>query len=471
MSGNVDSNFGVDSSTGELKLSSSLDFETAINNPYVLVILGADNDGSSPLTATTTVSITINDKNDNTPACTPAVQAVEFAEDTAGSTTIATITCTDADSALNSGLTYEIVSVNGAVSTLFEIDGMGVLTTAAMTRFDIETISSYTVLIRTKDSGAPSLSFTSTVTVVITDVNEVPPAFQNTPYSTNVEETTAVGSSVYVVTAVDNDHSNTVTYTVNPSNTYFEIDPTTGIVYTIAAIDYDTINPKNISLRLVATDNGSPSQSVTETLVLTITDSNDEIPVFSPGFYSVSVAENETVGTTIVSVTATDVDDASLTYSIASGNTGNVFRVDAALGAIIIDDVSNFDFDSATKHYILIVRAVDAAANTASTTVVIEVTNINDNAPALAISSSTQNIAENTAVSTTIIDIDATDADHGDDGVITFHIASVTNNGTGKFSIDPTTGIVTVSGDIDRETVTSYVLNIEATDGGTGMMI
>ena len=86
-------------------------------------------------------------------------------------------------------------------------------------------------------------------------------------------------------------------------------------------------------LNIIATDSGTVDavRSTTHVLMVTITDDNDNAPVFSPTYYFVSISENTAVGTTVTSVTATDADTSTagtVTYGIASGNSGNVFRVD-----------------------------------------------------------------------------------------------------------------------------------------------
>ena len=99
-----------------------------------------------------------------------------------------------------------------------------------------------------------------------------------------------------------------------------------------------------------------------------------------------------------------------------------------------------------------------------SATVRIATAPVNEATPQFSPSSSTQTLAEDSALGTAVIDLDATDADDGADGVITYSIVS---GGNGKFAIDPTTGIVTVSGVLDRESAQSYTLTVNAVDGGT----
>ena len=84
-------------------------------------------------------------------------------------------------------------------------------------------------------------------------------------------------------------------------------------------------------LKVVATDSGTVDavRSATHTLTVTVTDDNDNAPVFSPCCF-VAVSESTTVGATVATVTA-DVDSAAaglLSYGIVAGNNGNVLRVE-----------------------------------------------------------------------------------------------------------------------------------------------
>lgn len=466
--GNVNNVFAIDSSSGEIKIIAALDFDLLASNIYVLDVEGRDNDGTSPLTGSSTVSLTITDANDNTPSCTPVLQSVQLPESTLGSTSIATLTCSDEDSGANAALTYSVISVNGDTSsTLFEIDASGVVTTAALTTLDYETTNTYVILLRIEDGGATSLSFTATVNLDITDVNEAAPAFQSTPYSTNVPETTSVGAAVYTVTATDSDGTNTVTYALNPSNTYFQIDPNSGQIYTIAEIDYDTLGSPTITLTVEATDDGSPvMQSSSEIVTITVTDANDGTPIFSPGVYSGSVLETSLVDTTVTTVSVTDIDDSSFSLSFASGNSDNIFRIENN-GEVIVDDITNLDYDTGSRNYVLVAQAVDSGGNTGTASIAIEITNINEHSPTLTAVSNVVNIAENSATGITVDDVNATDSDYGADGEITYSISSISNSGDGLFTINPTNGVVSISGSLDRETQSEYEITVLATDAGT----
>jgi protocadherin Fat 4 len=64
-----------------------------------------------------------------------------------------------------------------------------------------------------------------------------------------------------------------------------------------------------------AQDSGRPSLSSTLTVYFNVVDLNDNAPLFDPMSYSNEVFENVTVGTSVVTVSATDLDSGSLSSS------------------------------------------------------------------------------------------------------------------------------------------------------------
>ena len=87
-----------------------------------------------------------------------------------------------------------------------------------------------------------------------------------------------------------------------------------------------------VNFKVIATDNGIPSQSSTATVTVTVTDVNDESPIFNPHQNSYSVSESATNGTKMAVIDATDNDVGefgSLRYTIQVTNDD---------GCLVIDD-------------------------------------------------------------------------------------------------------------------------------------
>lgn len=102
-------------------------------------------------------------------------------------------------------------------------------------------------------------------------------------------------------------------------------------------------------------------------------------PVFAASSYSFSIAENATVNQSVGVVSATDSDAGrAVTYSITSGNGGNVFVIDPASGQITLN--AGLDYETRSSYQLLVQAAEPSAAfNSTTVLVTIHVTNILEN--------------------------------------------------------------------------------------------
>ena len=467
--GNTNNVFAINPRTGVITLVKSLDYESVTD--YSLTITAKDSVGSvDALSADFVVHINLNDVNDIAPQCSPALVSETHDEDLAVDSAVAQLQCTDNDAstAFNT-LSYNIISINGDTSPTatdkFSVSTSGIVT--LQSKLNYEETKYVSILTKVADGGFPVLLTTATVELTINDVNEHDPAFEMPSYSANVKETTQTGTPILSVKANDGDAEDIVSYYFEPQVGQFEIDSRTGDIYLISKIDYDTMaDDKTIQFTVIAKDNGDnqgPRSSSVE-VTITVVNENDGSPVFIPGFYSAVISENQENEDIVTIVTASDIDDVDLDYFIISGNDDNVFRIDKidSNGVIIISDNSLLDYETRNS-YSLVVHAVDAGGLTGTTTVAIDVTGYNEFVPQLNSLSSTQLIPENSEIGHSVIDLDATDDDQGPDGDISY---TITSGGTRKFAIDPTSGLVTVAGALDREGANAYTVEITVADKG-----
>ena len=173
-----------------------------------------------------------------------------------------------------------------------------------------------------------------------------------------------------------------------------------------------------------------------------------------------SIAEDVVNGTTVGTVTTSDADGDSLTYSITAGNDNGIFAIDSDTGNITIADGSQLDFET-TSQYELTVEARDSlTGKTASVTV-----NITDANDAPEINNQTFSIGEDVTNGTTVGTVAASDAD-GDS--LTYSITAGNDNAI--FAIDSATAKITIAdgSQLDFETTSSYNLTVEARDSITG---
>lgn len=281
----------------------------------------------------------------------------------------------------------------------------------------------------------------------------------------SIAENAAVGFEVTKLHAFDQDAgvNGQVTYRLEggDENLPFQVDKNTGFIRTIAPLDRE--RSASFDLKAVAVDGGSPPLSTSIRILITVLDENDNAPEFEKNAYNVSLPENATRGTQVVSVRAIDVDeDSKLKFSIAAGDESSVFGLldQGDQGALI---TLNAPLDHrAQSVYGLTVTARDSGGKVGSTNVYIYVEDINS-PPYFGVHPFTVNVAENEAVGFTVAALKANDDDLGDNAHLDYELSG----GGRKFVIDPQTGVVTVADVLDRETIASYSLTITARDRGS----
>ncbi|CAH1802938.1 unnamed protein product, partial [Owenia fusiformis] len=354
--------FVIDSDTGEVTLMGKLDRETT--SSYLLIIKAEDGNGVSTLTGTATLHITINDENDNSPKCNPDTYIRYPAEDDSIGTALATLLCTDFDAGANAELTFSIIL--GNTGSDFNINPTtGIISLANTLEYDSISTQEYHLLVNVIDGGVPPLTGTASIAVYVSSVNEFNPIF-TVPiggYVASIAEDIAVGDSVVSVTATDQDlgDAGNIKYSILAGNSdgKFRVDSSSGQIHISAKLDRENTDTYTLTLRATDSLPANSDERYTETTVIvTVTDVNDNIPVFSSASYTVSVLEGATVGTVIKQVAASDDDiglNAQVSFSIISGNTNGDF-------SIVGDDIfiANQLDHVTTGQYNLQVTATDA---------------------------------------------------------------------------------------------------------------
>ena len=428
--------FALDSATGVITVNgeNTLDYETTPS--YSLTV--AVSDGS--LTATATVTINVTNVNE-APTIT-GTTTFTIAEDATHSATVGTLTGVDAD---KDTLTYSITAGNAGV---FALDSTtGVITVNGENKLDYETTPSYSLTVAVSDG---SLTATATVAITVTDVNEAPTITETTTFT--IAEDATHSATVGTLTGVDAD-KDTLTYSITAGNAgVFALDSTTGVITVNGEnkLDYETTPSYSLT---VAVSDGS--LTATATVGITVTDIN-EAPTIT-GTTTFTIAEDATHSATVGIITGVDADKDTLTYSITVGNSGDAFALDSATGVITVNGENTLDYET-TPSYSLTVAVSDGSL-TATTTVTINVTNVNE-APTIT-GTTTFTIAEDTTHSATVGTLTGDDADKD---TLTY---SITAGNAGVFALDSTTGVITVNGEnkLDYETTPSYSLTVAVSDG------
>jgi len=199
----------------------------------------------------------------------------------------------------------------------------------------------------------------------------------------SVAENTAAGTAIGAVTATDPDAGQTLTYSLS-GNGPFGINSSTGEILVAGTLDYET-PPTSFTFTVTAWDNGSPPLSASTDVTINVTNVNEK-PVFNGTPYSFDVPEDAADGTVVGSVSASDPEGDSVTYSGGA----SPFSVDAA-GNIVLS--GSLDYETQTT-YVLTVTAADSGSPSLSETasVTIHVTDVNE---APTVSSAPGNVTAN----------------------------------------------------------------------------
>ncbi|NXO25980.1 PCDB8 protein, partial [Cisticola juncidis] len=242
-----------------------------------------------------------------------------------------------------------------------------------------------------------------------------------------IPETSDSGSSFPLEEAQDLDiGSNTVqAYSISPKNEYFSISygtRITGKKYLEMVLEkpLDREEQAEMSFSLIAEDGGSPPRSGTTEVKIVILDVNDNAPIFTQEEYIGRVLENMPESSVVLTVMATDPDagvngDISYQLSQAGGQSDSTFVIDPTTGEIKLTEP--LDFEEAQSH-MMTVRATDGGGLSAICKVLVEVVDVNDNAPELVVSSFSSPLPENTAPGTVVALFSVRDRDSGANGKI-----------------------------------------------------
>ncbi len=464
-SGNTGSAFQINSATGVITVKTLAAINFEVNPVFNLVVAVSDGVGA-PVNSNVTINLT---NVQEAPVVTPAT--VMLAENSPVGTSVHTVVASDDD--VGQSLTYAITG--GNVNNTFTINSTtGEITVADSTRLDYENQPPFLLQVTVTDNGTPALSGVATIVVKLTDVNDAPHVYNA---AVAINENPALGATLldYTIVASDRDRpAQTLTYAIIAGNTgaAFAINSSTGLITVAnpAAVDFET-NP-SFNLTIQVSDNGAPPLTSTAQLVVTVNNVNDA-PVIANK--TVTLPENSPVGTVVVAAGATDQDAGqTLTYAITAGNqtagggVQNVFAINPTTGVITVANPAGLDWENQPP-FNLTVSVTDSGnpALTSTAVMTVVLTNVND-APSVYDGFITR--PENMPVGTLVLDykIVAKDQDAGQ----TLTYAITAGNTGNAFSIDPSTGLITVNNAaaIDFETNPVFNLTMLVTDNGTPVL-
>ncbi|XP_067313940.1 protocadherin alpha-3-like [Pseudorasbora parva] len=310
----------------------------------------------------------------------------------------------------------------------------------------------------------------------VVDINDNAPAFRTSVIHLNITESAIPGERFPLQRAFDSDVGvNSVkSYKLSP-NEHFSLDVQGGGDQSVSAElvlqkALDREKQPVIQLTLTAVDGGKPPRSGTTEVIVNVVDVNDNIPVFSKSLYKAKTIENAARGTHVITVRAVDLDEGvngEIIYAIVNHDNDknvNAFSINPETGEIIVQKDVDYEQSNAIE---LRVQAKDKSNNprAAHCKVLVEIIDVNDNIPAISVTSLVSTVKEDAAIGTMVGMITVTDNDAGKNGQVTLKI-----KGSAPFKVQNSYKnyyTLVVDGPLDRERASEYNVTITATDEGT----
>lgn len=306
----------------------------------------------------------------------------------------------------------------------------------------------------------------SNITIILDDINDNEPVFTQADYRKSVYEDARLNTVLLQVKADDADvgRNRKISYSLlNTAGNTFSIDSESGIISLEKSLNREV--QESYSLTVQARDRGDPSKSSTCSVVIQVLNINDLPPEFEETSYKANVSEDSLKGTQVTTMHAIsrEAGDEDITYTILQGPDSDMFQIDKVTGAVTLQ--GSLDYES-KKSYLLTIQASDVGPPvlSATTSLKIIVTDANDHVPEFGQAFYRPKVDENSYIDKFVLQVFATDLDHGSNSDIRYSI--VKGNEAGKFKIDPISGVISVAASCDYELKSEYTLTVRAQDEG-----
>ncbi|NXX56826.1 PCDGK protein, partial [Scopus umbretta] len=309
--------------------------------------------------------------------------------------------------------------------------------------------------------------------VEIQDINDNDPVFPSSLARLEISESVAAGARFPLESAQDPDVgiNSLQTYQLS-ANPHFALDVQTrvdGSKYAELVLEkeLDREEQRELHLVLTALDGGNPPRSAHVQIHIDVVDANDNAPVFNQSTYKASMKENTPSGTLVAWISAYDLDDGpngDIVYSFSSHTPTKVrelFALDSVTGELRVK--GQLDYEE-VKLYEIYLQAKDKGAvpGVAHCKVLVEIVDVNDNAPEVTVTSVYSPVPEDAAPGTVVALLSVTDSDSHDNGLILVHVSDVNDNAP-KSSQDSYDVYV-----LENNMPGIPILNVSATDPDLG---
>ncbi|GAA6228745.1 protocadherin-8-like [Lates japonicus] len=320
------------------------------------------------------------------------------------------------------------------------------------------------------------------VEIEVKDINDHSPHFPRNETNLEIVENVPLDSRFPLQIALDQDVGENYiqSYNISPSS-HFAIevrDREDGVKFAelVLVRELDREVEDSYTIEVTASDGGVPAKSGSMTVNIKVLDFNDNSPTFEHSSLKVELNEDSPVGHRVLRVHAFDPDDGingEVMYAFADGvspGAARLFHVDPYSGDVTLKALVDFE---KRRSYELNIKASDLGANSlqSSCKVVIDIVDVNDNAPEISIKPMTSSsdgvayITEAAAAESFVALISTSDRDSGSNGYVRISLL-----GHEHFTLQQAYGdtvMIVTTTTLDREKIPEYNLTVVAEDLGS----
>ncbi|XP_077122364.1 protocadherin gamma-B4-like isoform X42 [Ranitomeya variabilis] len=465
--------FSVNLENGDLFVSDRIDRESLCGNkPNCFINL--ETVIENPLTFYT-ITIEIQDVNDNSPIFADKYFDVEISEVTLPGARFALGNAQDPDLGTNSIQSYTLSgNENFGLGEKITTDGIKYPEIILEKSLDREKQSYYELILTALDGGNPQKSSTATVRIIVQDFNDNLPMFNQDTYRVRLHEDAAIGSLVIHLNATDEDEGSNAeiaysfSHISDNARQLFTIDSLNGDIKVIGNMDYETLD--SYEMTVVAKDGGG---HVTHCKVsVQVIDVNDNAPEITVTSLSASIPEDSPPGTVVSLLNVQDLDSGM--------NSEVVCHISDTLAFQLIPSSSTYyklvtaaSMDrERNPSYNVTIQCMDGGSPPLSTnkTIQLNVSDVNDNAPVFEKMKYILYIGENNQPGTSIHNVRASDPDGDENGKISYSILNSNVDDipvTSYISINSISGVLYAQRPFDYEQLREFQFQVMAKDSGS----
>ena len=439
--GNPSNPFSIDKFSGVLSVNSKIDREEG-GESYKLRITASD--GAHDVE--TEQEIVVEDINDHPPVFDKRVYTGAFSSNMSLPAAVLTVHASDDDVGKNGQVRYSLLGSN-----IGYVDNNG--TIYINNTSEIKKGTEIHFVVMAEDYGEPRQKSFVSVRLQNLQHSEASPQFQEERFEVIIDSSAKIGTKLANLEVQQSAGNLFYSLDDQSKNPYVELDSATGALILKKKVLHDSPLPKVLGV-ILRKDNRLGDESRTS-ISLNYQPQHDLFPIFQRKYYDLKLSENTPVGRQIFSLNKQLASKTKYALKIASGNSNSTFELSkTSSGENVIILKKSLDFETTNEYKLLLYGSQGNGFDTM--TLVVSVTDENDNKPYFPVSQQIHSVRENMSPGSPVFTAAALDLDVSD--TIRYSITSQ------EFSIGETNGRVVTKRKFDYETEREFSFVLSATD-------